>query len=89
MGFGLVIFVIGYSIFYWGQRHFGHQCRYPLGCLLGFGPLFKNLNLYILQPTELGQKPVAPSLPSNIPAGTGPGTQPAVPPMNPQFVQGA
>lgn len=84
MAFGVIIFVLGYSIFYWGERHFGHQCRYSLPCLLGFGSILKNIQLFELQPFQLGQTAVKPSLPTAMPGANPAGT----PPKNPQFVQG-
>lgn len=54
MGIGLFIFIIGYAVFYWGEHHFGHQCRYSLWCLMGFGSLFKNLSIPMTEPVTFG-----------------------------------
>ena len=63
MAFGLVLFILGYVLFYWGAKHFG-GCRYSLWCLMGMGiitksgqvvpgSLSKNLNLPEGQPFKL------------------------------------
>lgn len=55
MFIGLLVFVFGYVTFYWGETHFGHQCRYSYWCLLGLGSLFKNLGVPGVEPFTFGQ----------------------------------
>lgn len=55
MAIGVVFLMFGYAIFYWGEHHFGHQCRYGLWCLMGVGSLMKNLSLPLQEPVTFGQ----------------------------------
>lgn len=43
MFIGLIIFVFGYVTFYWGETHFGHQCRYTFWDLLGISAIFSQV----------------------------------------------
>lgn len=61
MFIGLLIFVIGYVTFYWGETHFGHQCRYSYWDLLGLGSIAKGLSLSGVAPFTFGMGTESPA----------------------------
>lgn len=81
MVFGFFLFVVGYALFYWGYHHMPGQKRYSLWYLLGFGSLFKNVNIPPGQPVQWNastqtspnttqpQNPSSTTTPSNLKGG--------------------
>jgi len=45
MMLGMGMIAIGYALLYWGWSHFPGQTRQSLWQLLGFGTLWKNLQM--------------------------------------------
>lgn len=80
---GIIIFVVGYALIYWGWHHMPGQKRYSLWYLLGFGSLFGH-GITPGQPVQLGtpsSQPLPPQQPGQPQGnlGTG-GTKVATPP---------
>jgi hypothetical protein len=92
---GIVLFVIGYALVYWGWHHFPGQKRFSLWYLLGFGSLFGS-TIPAGEPIQLGgmgeqplpqQAPGQPAPPSAVPPpGTAPSVRtPPAAPVNPGY----
>jgi hypothetical protein len=84
---GIIAFVIGYALIYWGWHHMPGQPRYSLWYLLGFGSLFGK-QVTPGTPVQLGTptQPTQPGTPT--PSSSSPGTPLAAPPaarVNPGY----
>lgn len=45
MAFGVIVFILGYAVFYWGLHHMPGTCRYSLWTLLGLQAFSKSLKV--------------------------------------------